>query len=41
MIKSKYIIFDYEGTYYEYTAENSLEAIDKYILQGRRENFPY
>lgn len=32
MVKSKYIRFDYNDAYYEYNAENSLEAIDKYIL---------
>ena len=32
MIKSKYIIFDRYGNYYEYNAENVFEAIDKYIL---------
>ena len=32
MISSKYIIFDREDNYYEYNAENALEAIDKYIL---------
>lgn len=32
MIKSKYIIFDRDGDYYEYNAENVFEAIDKYIM---------
>lgn len=32
MIKSKYIIFDRDGNYYEYNAENVFEAIDKYIM---------
>lgn len=32
MIKSKYIIFDREGNYYEYNAKDALEAIDKYVL---------
>lgn len=32
MIKSKYIIFDRDGNYYEYNAKDSFEAIDKYIL---------
>ena len=32
MIKSKYIIFDRNGNYYEYDAENVFEAIDKYVL---------
>lgn len=32
MIKSKYIIFDNTGSYYEYNADNVFEAIDKYIL---------
>ena len=32
MIKSKYIIFDFNGNYYEYNAENVFEAIDKYIM---------
>jgi cupin superfamily acireductone dioxygenase involved in methionine salvage len=31
MIKSKYIIFDRDGNYYEYNAENVFEAIDNYI----------
>ena len=32
MIKSKYIIFDRDGNYYEYNVENVFEAIDKYIM---------
>lgn len=32
MEKSKYIIFDRDGNYYEYNAENLLDAIDKYIM---------
>ena len=32
MIKSKYIIFNRDGDYYEYNAENVFEAIDKYIM---------
>lgn len=32
MIKSKYIIFDRDGNYYEYNAENVFEAIDTYIM---------
>ena len=32
MIKSKYIIFDRTGNYYEYNANNVFEAIDDYIL---------
>ena len=32
MIKSKYIIFDRDGNYYEYNAESVFEAIDKYIM---------
>ena len=32
MIKSKYIIFDYDDDYYEYNAKDAFEAIDKYIL---------
>ena len=32
MIKSKYIIFDINDTFYEYNAENVFEAIDKYVL---------
>ena len=32
MLSSKYIIFDCDDNYYEYNAENALEAIDKYIL---------
>ena len=32
MIKSKYIIFDRDGNYYEYNAKNVFEAIDKYIM---------
>ena len=31
MIKSKYIIFNREGNYYEYNATSVFEAIDKYI----------
>ena len=32
MIKSRYIIFDRTGSYYEYVTSNVFEAIDKYIL---------
>lgn len=32
MIKSKYIIFDRDGNYYEYNAGNVFEAIDTYIM---------
>jgi cupin superfamily acireductone dioxygenase involved in methionine salvage len=32
MIQSKYIIFDRDGNYYEYNAENVFEAIDTYIM---------
>lgn len=32
MIKSKYIIFDRDGNYYEYNAKDVFEAIDKYVL---------
>lgn len=32
MIKSKYIIFDRDGNYYEYNAKDVFEAIDKYIM---------
>lgn len=32
MIKSKYIIFDRDGNYYEYNAKDSFDAIDKYVL---------
>ena len=32
MIKSKYIIFDRDGNYYEYNTENVFEAIDTYIM---------
>ena len=32
MIKSKYIIFDRTGNYYEYNASNAFEAIDKFVL---------
>ena len=32
MIKSKYIIFDKDGNYFEYNAKDCFEAIDKYIL---------
>ena len=32
MIKSKYLIFDKTGSYYECNAENVFEAIDKYVL---------
>ena len=31
MIKSKYIIFDENGNFFEYTAENVFEALDKYV----------
>ena len=31
MIKSKYIIFDRNDEYYEYTVENAIEALDKYV----------
>lgn len=36
MIKSKYIIFNRDGNYYEYNAGNVFEAIDKYILLNIR-----
>ena len=32
MIRSKYIIFDRDGSYYEYNAKDVLEAIDTYIM---------
>lgn len=32
MIKTKYIIFDRDGDYYEYNVKNVLEAIDTYIM---------
>lgn len=32
MIKSKYIIFDRNGNYYEYNAKDVFEAIDTYVM---------